>query len=214
MPRRKEWMNCGKGLKSSPIQRSGKQGTKSKPRRHSRPSTVPSEVKDLLRRRSGGLCEVGVKCSGRAPGVDPAHREGKKSGGTSKPWSNLASNLLWSCRACHDEIDNGSPASAERSGLKIREGVARPWEIPVRHAARGWVLLDDAGGSRPAPEASHGAVLLPVVAVSAWDLMLQSGAFLEAMQRYKHLDCPGWAPPREGGFTCGCGSTPFLLEVA
>lgn len=184
------------------------------PAKLSRPKKVPDAVKRILRSRSRGACEVGLICGGHAEGVDPAHREGKGAGGTGKAWSNLASNLLWSCRACHDFIDQKQPAAAEKLGLKVRAGVARPWEIPVLHKRLGWVLLHSNGGVRPAPAGSHpdGKRPVPVIAVGVWDLIQQSGPFVEAMERYKHLQCPGWSQPREGLFECGCGSTPFYLE--
>lgn len=187
------------------------------PIKRSRPKGVPDAVKDILRERSDGLCEVGLVCGGRALGVDPAHREGKGSGGTDKWWSNLASNLLWSCREDHDLIDNKQPARAERLGLKVRSGVARPWEIPVLHKRLRWVLFDHNGEHRPAPPASHpeGKHPIPVVAVGVWDLIRQDGAFIDAMERHGHLQCPGWSAPREGLFRCGCGSIPFYVnEVA
>lgn len=187
---------------------------RSRSKKQSRAKAVPEPSKAIIRDRSRGLCEVGLSCGGRARGVDPAHREGKGSGGTEKAWSDLASNLLWSCRACHDLIDNKQPARAERLGLKVRAGVARPWEIPVLHKRLGWVLLDNNGGHRPAPAGSHpdGKRPIPVVAVGVWDLIRQDGPFIEAMDRYGHLQCPGWSQPIEGLFTCGCGSSPFLLE--
>jgi hypothetical protein len=187
---------------------------KTKPKR-SKPKHVPAEVKAILRRRSGGACEVGLICGGSARGVDPAHREGKKAGGTSKPWSDLASNLTWACRPDHDLIDAKAPAGAERLGLKVRAGVARPWEIPLLHSAHGWVLLDDQGGHRPAPVGSYaeGRRPTPVIAVRAWDLMVQAGEFLRAVERYGHLTCPRGGAPREGLFRCTCGSNVFWLDV-
>jgi hypothetical protein len=180
-----------------------------------KPKAVPGAAKQVLKERSGGLCEVGLVCGGRVLGVDPAHREGKGSGGTGKWWSNLASYLLWSCREDHDFIDQRQPARAEKLGMKVRAGVARPEEIPVLHKRLGWVLLDHNGGHRAAPGAAHpdGKRPVPVVAVGVWDLIKQSGPFAEAMDRYGHIQCPGWSAPRQGLFTCGCGSTPFLLDV-
>lgn len=179
-----------------------------------KPKGVPADVKAIIRRRANGLCEVGLVCGGKEPGVDPAHREGKGSGGTGKDWSNLASNLLWSCRADHDFIDQKQPARAERLGLKVRAGVARPGEIPALHKQLGWVLLDHDGSYLPAPTGSHpdGKRPIPVVACTTWELITQSGAFIEALKRYRHLQCPGWSPPLPGPFTCGCGSTIFYLE--
>lgn len=179
-----------------------------------RPKGVPAAAKRVLLARSVGVCEVGLACGGTGEAQDPAHREGKKTGGTSKPWSNSPATLLASCRPCHRLIDGIEVRGAEFLGLKIREGVARPWEIPVRHARFGWVLLDDQGGYRPAPEGSYapGRRPTPVVACTTWDLITQGGAFIEAMERYGHIQCPGWPAPLEGLFTCGCGSAPFHLE--
>lgn len=175
---------------------------------------VPDEVKQIIRERSGNLCEVGLSCGGRDRGEDPAHREGKGSGGTDKAWSNLASNVLWSCRACHDLIDNKQPARAERLGLKMRAGVARPREMPVLHKHLGWVLLDHDGGLRRPPAASHpdGKRPTPVIACTTWELINGSGAFIEAMTRFGHQHCRIQSAPREGRFDCSCGSRPFYLQ--
>ncbi|MFD1546922.1 HNH endonuclease [Nonomuraea guangzhouensis] len=180
----------------------------------SRPKSAPAAVKRILAKRSGGACEVGLVCGGRAFGVDPAHREGKGTGGTDKAWSNLASNLLWSCRACHDLIDNKQPARAERLGLKVRAGVARPQEIPVLHERFRWVLLDDSGGCRSAPPGTHpdGKRPIPVIGLGVWELIKAEGAFVEAVTRFGHADCPSRPQPREGLYQCSCGSTPFYLE--
>lgn len=186
-------------------------------KKSARPTGVPAGVKKVLLVRSGGACEIGLACGGTGRAQDPAHREGKKSGGTRKSWSNTLSCLLAACRDCHRLIDGVEVRGAEFLGLKIREGVARPWEIPVMHARLGWVLLDDQGGHRPAPVASHadGKRPVPVVACTAWELIKEDGAFSEAMTRYGHAQCPGWSAPREGLFTCGCGSSPFvLIEVS
>ena len=183
-------------------------------KKRAKPNPVPKAAQDLIRSRSGGLCEVGLVCGGTGRGVDPAHREGKGSGGTDKWWSNLASNLLWSCRDDHDLIDNKQPARAERLGLKVRAGVARPWEIPIQHKRLGWVLLDHNGDHRPAPVGSHPDAQrpFPVVALGVWDLIKQGDSFREAMARFKHQDCPAWPQPREGLYQCSCGSIPFYLE--
>lgn len=186
------------------------------PKKTAKPKAVPAGAKRILVARSGGSCEVGLACGGAGQAQDPAHREGKKAGGTSKPWSNSPATLLAACRRCHRLIDDVEVRGAELLGLKMREGVARPWEIPVKHARLGWVLLDDQGGHRPAPEGSYapGRRPTPVVVCTPWELIQQSGAFAEAMERYGHIQCPGWSAPREGLFSCGCGSSPFVLAVA
>ncbi len=215
-------MRRGEGLKRTTwFRSSGKamvQAATSKLKRGK--NTGPKrDVKDLLMDRNGAHCEVGIKCLGRAFGkLESAHREGKKSGGTKKPWSNLASNLLWACPPCHYEIDQKSPADAERHGFKIREGVARPWEIPVKHYEYGWVLLDDQGGHRPAPEVSwdrsRSAQLLPVILLAEVHLWVDWDTFDEAINRFGHQDCGAHEPNGcEGVYVCPCGSEVFVIEV-
>lgn len=187
---------------------------RSKSKKHAKPQPVPEAAKELIRARSGGLCEVGLLCGGQARGVDPAHREGKGSGGTDKWWSDLASNLLWSCREDHDFIDNKQPAKAERLGMKARAGVARPWEIPVKHKRLGWVLLDHNGGHRPAPTFStpEGRRPIPVVACTVWELIASAGAIAEALERHGHKGCPLLTGVRDGLLVCGCGRAVFAVE--
>lgn len=173
-----------------------------------RPKSVPAAVKRILLARSGGACEIGLACGGTGRAQDPAHREGKKSGGTKKLWSNSPSCILAACRDCHRLADGLEVRGAENLGVKIRAGVARPWEVPVKHARLGWVLLDDRGGFRPAPEGSHqdGKRPIPVVV---------GAAFVEAVERYGHAQCPVRPDPAKGLFVCSCGSAPFwLIEVS
>lgn len=189
--------------------------TANPPKKASRPKTASKSVVDLVKARSGGLCEIGLLCFGSSPATERAHRMGKGSGGVGKsnPVANGAANLVDGCHDCHVRIDNAEVADAERLGLKLRHGVARPCEMPVHHYRLGWVLLDDDGGYRAAPAASYaGGALIPVIACTAWELINQDGAFIEAMQRFGHHDCPGWPAPRVGLFQCGCGSQPFYLE--
>jgi hypothetical protein len=181
-----------------------------KPGKASGPSL---ETRSLMGKRSGGSCELGVVCLGSARATDASHRIAKGSGGTKAPWAHGAANNADACRPCHDFVE-ADPTAAYANGWKIRHGVALPAEVPFRHWVHGWVLLDDAGGHRPAPVESYsGEVLLPVVAVPLWHLMVQGGVFVEAMRRFGHLQCPGWSAPSEGLFTCGCGSSVFWLDA-
>ncbi|MFB4280797.1 hypothetical protein ACBJ59_36295 [Nonomuraea sp. MTCD27] len=178
--------------------------------------SLPKPVLDLVKSRDEtGLCEVGQKCGGFAAAEETAHRLGRQSGGVGKKntTKNVASNLLRACTVCHDWMDKREVRRAERLGLKVRDGVALPSEIPVLHTRFEWVLLDDAGDFRAAPAASYVAGLIPVVGCTPWELIQQNGAFSEAMERYKHTQCPGWPAPLEGLFTCGCGSSPFVVQV-
>jgi hypothetical protein len=192
-------------------------GTPTAKRSKAKPPTAPPAVIAAAKERSLGFCEVGLLCLGSAPATETAHRRGKGTGGVGKRnvTSNVVSNLLRSCSKDHRRIDNAEVADAERLGLKLRHTVAHPREMPVHHYRLGWVLLDDAGGWRLAPPVSYERPdgLLPVVGVSVWDLMTQGGKFVEAMERFGHINCPGWSTPREGVFTCGCGSEPFALQV-
>lgn len=171
-----------------------------------------ADVKDLLKARNDGGCEIGVKCAGQAAGVDPAHRQGKKGGGTNQPWSNLASNLLWACRNCHDEIDNVSPADAERHGFKVREGVALPQEIPVKHYEHGWMVLDDDGGWQSAPSAAWNRgveALLPVIRVQVEGIDHPDIPY-SVLERYKHHLCGGYEWDEQWVITCKCGPDLFV----
>lgn len=176
---------------------------------------LPKPVVELVKGRDEtGRCEVGRMCGGLALAQATAHRLGRQSGGVGKKntTKNVASNLLRACNDCHDWMDKREVRKAQRLGLKVRDGVALPSEIPVWHVRFRWVLLDDEGGWRTAPPASYANGLIPVVACSKWELIQQNGVFIDAMERFGHLQCPGWSPPREGLFTCGCGSSPFYLE--
>jgi hypothetical protein len=177
----------------------------------------PRAAANLMKARSGDLCEIGLLCMGHAQATESAHRLAKQAGGVGpkNTWSSKAANGLRACSDDHRLVDGANEGEAFRLGYKIRHGVARPVEVPVLHIEFGWVLLDDAGGWRPAPAVSYERPdgLLPVVGVSKWDLMVPTGAFLDAMERYGHINCPGWSPPREGVFTCGCGAEVFALDV-
>lgn len=179
---------------------------RSQAKKPARPQGVPAGVKRILLARSGGVCEIGLACGGTGAAQDSAHREGKKAGGTRKPWSNSPATLLAGCRRCHRLIDAVEVRGAEFLGLKVREGVARPWEVPVKHARLGWVLLDDEGGFRPAPAGSHQDGKRPIPVVAAAGLG-------EAVARYGHASCPPGGA-QAGPYVCGCGDVPFWLEVA
>lgn len=178
--------------------------------------SLPTPVVDLVKGRDEtGRCEVGQTCAGFALAEETAHRLGRQAGGVGKKntTKNVASNLLRACARCHDWMDKKEVRKAESLGFKVRDGVARPSEIPVEHVRFEWVLLDDAGSYRPAPAAACiPGELIPVVACTTWELIQQNGAFAEAMDRFGHRQCPGWSAPLEGLFTCGCGSSPFYIE--
>ncbi|HEY9373173.1 hypothetical protein [Streptomyces sp.] len=207
---RKTEMPRGNGFKrgANPPKKNGRKG---------RPKTAPKTAIDLAKVRSEGLCEIGLKCFGTAPAVESAHRRGKGSGGVGpkNTTSNTASNLLRGCVACHDFIDNVAPDDAARLGLKVLHGKAHPYEIPVQHYQHGWVLLDNFGGWRAAPEAAcTPGALLPVIVCGPWDLLTGGGAVAEVLDRFGHADCCGWAGARDGLLVCGCRSVVCAVEEA
>lgn len=123
-----------------------------KPKR--RQPAVPDDVRALLLERSGGWCEIRLEgCQGR--GVDPSHRKGSKAGGrkgAAKQAHDVASNALWACRSCHNDITSASGERLEfarDTGLLVLEH-EDPAEVPVTLPQYGPVYLTDCGGLWPA----------------------------------------------------------------
>jgi hypothetical protein len=116
-----------------------------KRQRHTGPSRA---VVDLLKTRSGGVCEY----CGVRPATEAHHRLGRKAGGTKRPWINKLSNLVHLDRFCHARITNtnGHRAEYEESGFLLREAL-KPDATPLDHAQLGRVLLLDNGDTTPAP---------------------------------------------------------------
>lgn len=111
--------------------------------------TGPSKaVKDLLKARSGGVCEY----CGLREATEAHHRLGRKAGGTKRPWINELSNLVDLDLWCHAKITNtnGRRDDYENAGFLLREGM-KPAATPIEHARLGRVLLLDDGDTRPAP---------------------------------------------------------------
>jgi hypothetical protein len=183
------------------------------------PKSPPKKVVDLVKARSGGFCEIGLRCLGEAPATERAHRMGKGIGGAGskgRKTSDAPADLLDACRADHDLLDRVAVAESYLHGYKVRHGAARPSEVPVQHFRLGWVLLDDAGGWRPAPKiACTPGALLPVVTCGPWDSLTGGGAIREALDRFGHTSCTGLAGVRGGLLLCGCGSlVAAVVEVA
>ncbi|MEV7805072.1 hypothetical protein AB0O28_19185 [Microbispora sp. NPDC088329] len=191
----------------------------------SRPAGPSAAVVAAVRRRSGGLCEVGLECGGTAAAVERAHRTAKGAGGPGskgRAASNSPSNLLDVCRRDHVRLDRTKVTGSYVDGFKIRHGVARPHEIPVLHNKHGWVLLDDHGGWRYAPVAAVTDGLLPVVQMAVEEYTRDvAGELVRALHRYGHLDCGGWSFDVDDFLSnvsgallnCACGAEPFVVTL-
>jgi hypothetical protein len=104
---------------------------------------VPPAVKEALKGRAGGSCEMQLPgCLGR--GTDPSHRIGTKAGGRkgeAKERHNRLSNVVWACRACHDWC-HARPAEAKDAGLMLEEW-QNPEDVPVTRRCQLVYLYDD-----------------------------------------------------------------------
>jgi hypothetical protein len=111
------------------------------------------DVRRAILARSENYCEV------MAPGcalmaTDIHHRRPRGMGGTVRPESNLASNGLAICRACHLRCESMRNWARENGFVLLQSD--NPAEVPVWWRC-GWdgsrkalVLLDDIGGKRAA----------------------------------------------------------------
>lgn len=89
--------------------------------------------RDMVRARSGGVCEVQVRCRG-ARATEWHHRVNRSQGGTWCP-----SNGLHACSACHGWITD-HPGTAGGLGLHVLPGVD-PATVPVRAPLYGGALV-------------------------------------------------------------------------
>lgn len=101
-------------------------------------------VRDTITDRAYGSCE---RCGLAAPAYQIHHRRPRGMGGSSREDTNTAANALFTCVACHSEIE-ANRAAALMYGWLVRQG-HDPADVPVM--VRGvWVMLDDQGGIRGA----------------------------------------------------------------
>ena len=102
---------------------------------------MSANIMSLVYQRSGGLCEALItsKCNGQ--GEHKHHRKLRSRGGVDS-----TSCLVDICHHCHDWI-HAHPKDATERGWMVNSW-ADPRDIPVYRYGR-WVLLDDAGGTRP-----------------------------------------------------------------
>jgi len=112
---------------------------------------IPQRVRDALRERAGGCCEI---CG--LPANNAHHRRNQSQGG-----EDVLSNLMLVCGSgttgCHGTITR-NPNWAEDRGYTIKGSQAVPAHVPVQFwfGAVGrdpvWFLLDDDGGLHQKPD--------------------------------------------------------------
>lgn len=135
-------------LSRSSMSRSALHANQPKPqakRRSTAGSSIPAKVRAALSVRSGGVCEVQAPgCVGRA--IDPSHRKKTGAGGRrgqAATRHHVLSNLLHSCRFCHERHIHAYPAAAYWRGWALREG-DNPASAPCLYRGA-WSLLGDDG---------------------------------------------------------------------
>ncbi len=106
---------------------------------------VPVDVRRALEVRSGGVCEIAREgCLGRA--WDVHHRVLRGSGGrhgSARQVSDRLSNLVHTCRSCHEWV-HGHPAAAGESGWLLGGREVAPLVALLYRGEPAY--LDDLGG--------------------------------------------------------------------
>lgn len=105
------------------------------------------KVRTLVRVRANLRCEACIRYLGEDDGQQH-HRRPRQIGGSKRPDTNVASNLLLLCLSCHQWTES-QRAQAYDIGLLVRQS-ANPAEVPVLLLRPGWVYLDDLGNYLPA----------------------------------------------------------------
>lgn len=139
----KTGLESGKGLRRSALV-SRKPAAPKPPPRDTGPTRA---VRDTVKARAAMCCErCGVSVA--AYGHQVHHRQPRQMGGTSRPETNLPSNLLLLCAPrCHDEVESSRQISYERGWLvRPRHD---PATSPVWLAGHGWSLLRADGSVAP-----------------------------------------------------------------
>ena len=99
----------------------------------------PKRVRDIIAKRSQAMCE---RC-GVSSAVQYHHRRPRGMGGSTSPDTNVASNALALCVACHNQIESNRD-EALQMGWLVLQG-ATPAHMPVLRRGD-WVWLLDDGG--------------------------------------------------------------------
>lgn len=114
-------------------------------------ATFPDRVKDLVRLRSGWLCE---RCNA-APASDYHHRRPKGMGGTSVGWVQRAANCAHLCGRCHVWV-HAHPAEAMGLGWLLSKSSAADSAdmVPMQDTTGRRFFFDDRGGSVRSPKSA------------------------------------------------------------
>lgn len=97
-------------------------------RRVRRPEGFPKEVREQIKTRSRGVCEL--CCVERA--VQIHHRRARGAGGTRDAGVNLASNGIHICLHCHNLAEGLSVDHPQRGRVQVprEKRVAWGWQVP------------------------------------------------------------------------------------
>lgn len=104
-------------------------------------------VRQQLEQRSGGVCEI----CGHLAGEQAHHRRPRGMGSTKRPETNLPSNGLMLCGACHLVVETNRTESYRKGHLVQQHWL--PTEVPVRYRdGQVYLLANDGGMSLYAEE--------------------------------------------------------------
>lgn len=119
---------------------------KAAPRKRPRDTGPTKKTRDAVKQRANWTCE---RCAARR-GKVIHHRDPRGMGGSTRPEVNEASNLVFICVQCHDEVESKRHA-AIGAGFLIPDGLY-PTLTPIEmwHKDKfGWWLLKDDGSAVP-----------------------------------------------------------------
>ena len=118
---------------------------KAQPRQRRPAQGFTAAVKQIIRRRSCGMCELDL-CG---PADHYHHRAPRGSGGSRLEWINSAANALHLASACHDLVERNRAEALENGWLVSRLAGETAAGKPVLYRGTR-VLLSDDGSIRPA----------------------------------------------------------------
>lgn len=116
-------------------------------------SAVTKATRDLVLGRDHWMCAwCGCSIDVSRGDYSLQHRRARGMGGSRRPETNLAGNLVTMCGSattgCHGYAESHREESTER-GFTIPQHVADPASVPLRHVLYGRVTLDNEGQIYP-----------------------------------------------------------------